>query len=227
MTSNHPIAAIATAPGRAGVGVVRVSGRGITRVIDGISGKALPPRVATLTVFRDAQGVAIDAGLALYFKGPHSYTGEDVLELQGHGGPVVLNLLLARCLELGCRLAEPGEFTRRAYLNGKLDLAQAESVADLIEAASAQAARAAVRSLDGAFSREVHALRDELVTLRMLVEATLDFPDEEIDFLQREHAWQRVGTLRAALGAILGRATQGARLRAGLNVVLAGRPNVG
>ena len=221
------IAAIATAPGRAGVGVVRVSGRDIARVVDGLIGKVLTPRLAALAAFRDAAGAAIDTGLALYFKAPHSYTGEDVLELQGHGGPVVLNLLLARCLELGCRLAEPGEFTRRAYLNGKLDLAQAESVADLIEAASAQAARAAVRSLDGAFSREVHALRDELVTLRMLVEATLDFPDEEIDFLKREHAWTRVDALRAALRAILGRATQGARLRAGLNVVLAGRPNVG
>ena len=227
MTPNHPIAAIATAPGRAGVGVVRVSGHEIARVMDGVIGKALTPRVATLAAFRDAAGVVIDTGIALYFKAPHSYTGEYVLELQGHGGPVVLQMLLSRCLELGCRLAEPGEFTRRAYLNDKLDLAQAESVADLIEAASAQAARAAVRSLDGAFSREVHALRDELVTLRMLVEATLDFPDEEIDFLQREHAWTRIDALRAALGAILGRATQGARLRAGLNVVLAGRPNVG
>ena len=227
MTLNDPIAAIATAPGRAGVGVVRVSGPDIARVIEGVTGKALVPRVAALAAFRDAAGVAIDTGLALYFKAPHSYTGEDVLELQGHGGPVVLQMLLRRCLELGCRLAGPGEFTRRAYLNDKLDLAQAESVADLIEAASAQAARAALRSLDGAFSREVHALRDELVTLRMLVEATLDFPDEEIDFLQREHAWKRVDALRAALGAILCRATQGARLRAGLTVVLAGRPNVG
>ena len=227
MTVNDPIAAIATAPGRAGVGVVRVSGRDVSGVVDGVTGTTLTPRVATLATFRDAAGVAIDAGLALYFKAPHSYTGEDVLELQGHGGPVVLQMLLQRCLELGCRLAGPGEFTRRAYLNDKLDLAQAESVADLIEAASAQAARAAVRSLDGAFSREVHALRDELVTLRMLVEATLDFPDEEIDFLQCEHAWARIDALRAALGAILGRATQGARLRAGLNVVLAGRPNVG
>lgn len=227
MSPDDPIAAIATAPGRAGVGVVRVSGRDVSRVMDGVTGKTLTPRVATLAAFRDAAGVAIDSGLALYFKAPHSYTGEDVLELQGHGGLVVLQMLLQRCLELGCRLAGPGEFTRRAYLNDKLDLAQAESVADLIEAASAQAARAAVRSLDGAFSREVHALRDELVTLRMLVEATLDFPDEEIDFLQREHAWTRVDALRAALAAILGRATQGARLRAGLNVVLAGRPNVG
>ena len=207
--------------------MVRVSGKDIAIVVAGTTGKVLIPRNATLAAFRDAAGAAIDTGIALYFKAPHSYTGDDVLELQGHGGPVVLNLLLQRCLELGCRLAEPGEFTRRAYLNGKLDLAQAESVADLIEAASAQAARAAVRSLDGAFSREVHALRDELVTLRMLVEATLDFPDEEIDFLKRENAWHRVDRLKLALGAILGRAAQGARLRAGLTVVLAGRPNVG
>ena len=222
-----PIAAIATAPGRAGVGVVRVSGKELTGVVAGIIRTMLTPRVATLTAFRDAAGAPIDTGIALHFKAPHSYTGEDVLELQGHGGPVVLNLLMQRCIELGCRLAEPGEFTLRAFLNGKLDLAQAESVADLIDAASAQAARAAVRSLDGAFSREVHALRDELVTLRMLVEATLDFPDEEIDFLKRENVWQRVDRLKTALGAILGRATQGVRLRAGLTVVLAGRPNVG
>ena len=227
MSARPSIAAIATAPGQAGIGVVRVSGKDLAVVISGIAGKPLSPRLATLTHFRDAAGGPIDTGIALHFKAPHSYTGEDVLELQGHGGPVVLNLVLRRCLDLGCRLAEPGEFTRRAYLNGKLDLAQAESVADLIAAASAQAARAAVRSLDGAFSREVRALHDELVTLRMLVEATLDFPDEEIDFLQREHAWQRVDALKAALGAIFGRATQGARLRAGLSVVLAGRPNVG
>jgi tRNA modification GTPase len=221
------IAAIATAPGRAGVGVVRVSGKQLDAVAAGLIGKTPKPRSATLAAFRDAAGTAIDTGIVLYFKAPQSYTGEDVLELQGHGGPVVLNLLLQRCIELGCRLAEPGEFTRRAFLNGKLDLAQAESVADLIEAASAQAARAAVRSLDGAFSREVHALRDELVTLRMLVEATLDFPEEEIDFLKSANAWQRIDSLRTALRAILGRATQGARLRAGLTVVLAGRPNVG
>ncbi len=221
------IAAVATAPGRAGVGVVRVSGKQLEAITAGLIGKTPTPRTATLSAFRDATGAAIDTGIALYFKAPQSYTGEDVLELQGHGGPVVLNLLLQRCIELGCRLAEPGEFTRRAFLNGKLDLAQAESVADLIEAASAQAARAAVRSLDGAFSREVHALRDELVTLRMLVEATLDFPEEEIDFLKSANAWQRIDSLRVALGAILGRAAQGARLRAGLTVVLAGRPNVG
>lgn len=223
----HPIAAIATAPGYAGVGVIRLSGKNLAPLAAPLIGALPPPRVASLRQFRAADGSALDRGLALYFKAPHSYTGEDVLELQGHGGPVVLQLILARCLELGCRLAEPGEFTKRAYLNGQIDLAQAESVADLIGAASAQAARAALRSLDGAFSTEIRALRDELVTLRMLVEATLDFPEEEVDFLQREHAWVRLDGLRAALGAILGRATQGARLRAGLSVVLAGRPNVG
>ena len=226
-SSSDLIAAVATAPGRAGIGMLRVSGKDLSHVAAGIIGKLLTPRVATLAAFRDSSGAPIDTGIALYFKAPYSYTGEDVLELQGHGGPVVLNLLLQRCIELGCRVALPGEFTRRAYLNGKLDLAQAESVADLIEAASAQAARAAVRSLDGVFSREVHALKDALVTLRMLVEATLDFPDEEIDFLKREHAWARLDALKTALGAILGRATQGARLRSGLSVVLAGRPNVG
>ncbi len=221
------IAAIATAPGRGGIGVVRISGADLAAVVEGLIGRYPAPRQATLAAFRDAAGSVMDSGLVLYFPAPHSYTGEHVLELHGHGGPVVLNLVLARCIELGCRLAEPGEFTRRAYLNDKIDLAQAESVADLIEAASAQAARAAVRSLEGAFSREIHQLRDDLVTLRMLVEATLDFPEEELDFLQREQAWERLKGLKVALGAILHRATQGARLRAGLNVVLVGRPNVG
>ncbi|HEY4374290.1 MAG TPA: tRNA uridine-5-carboxymethylaminomethyl(34) synthesis GTPase MnmE [Burkholderiales bacterium] len=221
------IAAIATAPGAAGVGVLRVSGPGVQAVIEGVIGRGLKPRFAALARFRDAAGAAIDEGIALYFPAPHSYTGEDVLELQGHGGAVVLNLLLKRCLELGCRLAEPGEFTRRAYLNDKLDLAQAESVADLIAAASEAAARAALRSLEGAFSQAVHALREQLITLRMLVEATLDFPEEEVDFLKREHAWERLARIEAALAAVRERAAQGARLRSGLTVVLAGRPNVG
>jgi len=221
------IAAIATAPGAAGVGVLRVSGPAVSAVIAGIVGKALAPRVATLARFRDAQGEAIDQGIALYFPAPHSYTGEEVLELQGHGGTVVLNLLLKRCLQLGCRLAEPGEFTRRAYLNDKLDLAQAESVADLIAAASESAARAALRSLAGAFSAAVHVLTQQLISLRMLVEATLDFPEEELDFLKREHAWERLARVEAALAEVQQRAAQGARLRSGLTVVLAGRPNVG
>jgi len=221
------IAAIATAPGAGGVGVLRISGPGVAGVMAGMLGKPLAARVATLAAFRDAGGQAIDHGIALYFPAPNSYTGEEVLELQGHGGVVVLGLLLKRCLDLGCRLAGPGEFTRRAYLNDKLDLAQAESVADLIAAASDQAARAAMRSLEGAFSRAVGALREQLITLRMLVEATLDFPEEELDFLQREHAWERLAQVRAALAAVEQRATQGARLRSGLSVVLAGQPNVG
>jgi tRNA modification GTPase len=230
MNSFHPqdtIAAIATAPGAAGVGVLRISGPRVAQVMAGVTGKALKPRLATYATFRDEEGAALDQGLALFFPGPHSYTGEDVLELQGHGGTVVLQLLLRRCLELGCRLAEPGEFTRRAYLNDKLDLAQAESVADLIEAASAQAARAALRSLEGAFSQAVNTLNEKLTTLRMLVEATLDFPEEEVDFLQREQAWERLARVTAALDEVSERAAQGARLRSGVTVVLAGQPNVG
>lgn len=230
MSTHHPqdtIAAIATAPGAAGVGVLRISGPGVAQVMAGVTGKTLAPRQATYATFRDEDGAALDQGLALYFPGPHSYTGEDVLELQGHGGTVVLQLLLRRCLELGCRLAEPGEFTRRAYLNDKLDLAQAESVADLIEAASSQAARAALRSLEGAFSQAVNALSKKLTTLRMLVEATLDFPEEEVDFLQREQAWERLARVSAALDEVSERAAQGARLRSGVTVVLAGQPNVG
>lgn len=221
------IAAVATALGAGGVGVVRVSGPAVARVIEGVIGKALAPRLATFATFRDADGGAIDSGIAIHYAAPRSYTGEEVLELQGHGGTVVLNLVLKRCVELGCRLAQPGEFTRRAYLNGRIDLAQAESVADLIAAGSAQAARAAVRSLSGEFSRAVDALAIELTALRMLVEATLDFPDEEVDFLQRERAWERLAAVAAALAGVEARAAQGARLNAGLTVVLAGRPNVG
>ena len=221
------IVAIATAPGAAGVGVLRLSGPGALAVGRSITGKTLAPRMATLATFRDAGRSAIDQGLALYFPAPHSYTGEEVVELQGHGGVVVLGLLLERCVELGCRLAQPGEFTRRAYLNDKLDLAQAESVADLIEAASSQAARAALRSLEGAFSATIGVLQEKLTTLRMLVEATLDFPEEEVDFLQKEKAWERLAGVQQALDDVLHRAEQGARLRGGLTVVLAGQPNVG
>ena len=226
-SGGDPIAAVATAPGRGGIGIVRVSGRDIGPVVRAVVGRALAPRVAHRAQFRDADGRAIDHGLALYFEAPHSYTGEQVLELQGHGGPVVLNLILRRLIELGCRLADPGEFTRRAYLNGKLDLAQAEGVADLIEASSARAARAALRSLDGDFSREVGLLRDQLVELRALIEATLDFPEEEIDFLERANAATRLAKIRAAAAQVLSRGRQGARLRSGLSIVLAGRPNVG
>jgi len=221
------IAAIATPPGRGGVGVVRVSGSEVPAIVAGIVGRSLAPRTATLVTFRGARGEALDQGLALHFPAPNSYTGEAVLELHGHGGPAVLRLLLARCVELGARLAAPGEFTQRAFLNGKLDLAQAESVADLIDAATATAARAAARSLSGAFSREIHALVDALVDLRMFTEATLDFPEEDIELLRAADAAGRLAALRQRLSSILARAATGARLNEGLTVVLVGRPNVG
>lgn len=221
------IAAIATATGRGGIGVVRLSGAGLDPVVRKLIGNIPLPRVATLARFLDASGAEIDEGIALYFPAPHSYTGEDVLELQGHGGLVVMQLLLRHCLELGARLAEPGEFTRRAYLNDKLDLAQAEAVADLIEATTSAAARSAVRSLSGEFSREVHMLVDRLVGLRMLVEATLDFPEEEIDTLRQADSAGRLADLIDAAGRLRDRARQGSLLRSGLHVVLAGQPNVG
>jgi tRNA modification GTPase len=221
------IAAIATAPGRGGVGMVRVSGADVAPLAHAILGRMPVPRHATFTRFLDADGATLDEGIALIFAAPHSFTGENVLELQGHGGPVVLNLVLQRCLELGARLAEPGEFTRRAYLNGKLDLAQAEAVADLIDAVSTEAARSAVRSLSGAFSARVNELLEALTRLRLLVEATLDFPDEEIDFLRDADAFGRLDRIEAALAAVRAQARQGALLREGLTVVLIGQPNVG
>ena len=235
LPDSRPIAAIATAPGRGGIGVVRVSGAGLGPIIEAVLGApaaaTLVPRTARYGVFLDDQGTEIDRGLALHFPAPHSYTGEDVLELQGHGGPVVMQMLLARVLQagaaLGARLAEPGEFTQRAFLNDKLDLAQAEAVADLIDASTEQAARSATRSLAGVFSQAVHALVGSLVDLRMLVEATLDFPEEEIDFLARAAALGQLARLRARLDALLAQARQGALLREGLEVVLAGEPNVG
>jgi tRNA modification GTPase len=225
-----PIAAVATAPGRGAVGIVRVSGRGLAALAQAITGRELTPRLAHYGPLRDAQGAAIDQGLALFFPAPHSYTGEDVLELQAHGGPVVLQLLLARCLELGAphlRIAQPGEFTLRAFLNGKLDLAQAEAVADLIDANTEAAARSASRSLAGALSREVDALAQALIGLRTLVEATLDFPEEEIDFLQKADATGRLASVAADLERVLDRTRQGALLSEGMTVVLAGQPNVG
>ncbi|MDR2239680.1 MAG: tRNA uridine-5-carboxymethylaminomethyl(34) synthesis GTPase MnmE [Zoogloeaceae bacterium] len=230
MASRKPvdlIAAVATAPGRGGIGIVRLSGTDLAPFAQRLTGYFPQPRVAALTRFLDAAGGEIDAGILLYFPAPHSYTGEDVLELQGHGGPVVMQLLLHRCLELGARLAEPGEFTRRAYLNGKLDLAQAEAVADLIEASTAAAARSATRSLSGEFSRTVHELVDRLTGLRARVEATLDFPEEEADFL---HQADPAGALRGLIEdarRLLRGARQGSVLRNGLHVVLAGQPNVG
>jgi len=238
---NAPIAAIATAPGRGAVGIVRVSGRGIAPLVHALCGRGLTPREAAYRAFLAQDGSAIDHGLALFFPGPNSFTGEDVLELQAHGGPVVLQLLLARCLEAaaevdpangqlrlaGLRVAEPGEFAQRAFLNDKIDLAQAEAIADLIDASTEAAARSASRSLAGEFSREVHALRDDLIHLRMLVEATLDFPEEEIDFLQQSDAQGQLDRLQARLAQVLARTRQGALLREGITVVIAGQPNAG
>ncbi len=221
------IAAIATPPGRGGIGVVRVSGGDLTALMHGVLGRVPVPRTATVATFRDAYGAPLDAGLALYFPAPHSYTGESVLELQGHGGPAVLRLVLARCVELGARIAQPGEFTKRAFLNGKLDLVEAESVADLIEAATGTAARAAARSLSGAFSQEVNALVSALIDLRMYTEATLDFPEEDIEFLRAGGVASKFVAIGARVATALARARTGALLRAGLTVVLVGRPNVG
>jgi tRNA modification GTPase len=227
MNDDDIIAAIATAPGRSGIGVVRVSGPALQAFVAGVAGSPLPPRRAVVRDFVDARGNLIDQGIALFFPAPQSYTGQDVLELQAHGGPVVLQLLLQRCFELGARAAQPGEFTRRAYLNDKLDLAQAESVADLIDAATAAAARGAVRSLRGAFSERVGELAGALIELRTLVEASLDFPDEEIDFIQRGDGEGRLSRLQAKLEEVLSASRQGSLLREGMHVVLAGQPNVG
>lgn len=224
---NDVIAAIATAPGRGGIGVVRVSGSNLASFAQTITGRIPKPRLASLANFMDSEQHPIDQGLLLYFPAPHSYTGEDVIELQGHGGPVVMQMLLSRCVELGARLAEPGEFTRRAFLNDRLDLAQAEGVVDLIDASTTAAARSALRSLAGKFSDEIHLWRDKLVDLRMLVEATLDFPEEEVDFLEAARAIPRLQELSLQLQSILTRAKQGSLLRRGLQVVLAGQPNVG
>jgi tRNA modification GTPase len=221
------IAAIATPAGRGGIGVVRVSGPGARAIAAGVLGSIPRPRHATLADFRGPAGVALDRGIALFFPAPRSYTGEDVLELQGHGGPVVLQQMLRRCIELGARVAQPGEFTRRAFLNDRLDLAQAESVADLIDAASVEAARSAARSLAGEFSQRVRSLVESVVALRAHVEACIDFPEEEIDPADREAQARSLASIRADLAALLAQARQGAVLREGLTVVLVGRPNVG
>jgi tRNA modification GTPase len=225
--SNDTIAAIATAQGRGGVGIVRVSGPLATRVADQVLGRTLVPRYAHHGAFRGQSGDNLDEGLAIFFKGPHSFTGEDVLELHGHGGPVVLDMLLKRCVDLGCRLARPGEFSERAFLNDKLDLAQAEAIADLIEASSEQAARNAVRSLQGVFSRRVEALTESLIQLRIYVEAAIDFPEEEIDFLADGLVLSRLEGVRDALASVLREASQGALIRDGMTLVIAGRPNAG
>jgi tRNA modification GTPase len=228
---NDPIVAIATAPGRGGIGVVRVSGPQLGPFIFALLAKNLTPRHAHYLPFLDSSQQLIDQGIALFFSQPNSYTGEDVLELQGHGGPAVLQQLLQQCLSVGqsfgLRLANPGEFTQRAFLNDKIDLAQAEAVADLIDASSEAAARAAASSLSGEFSRRVNSLAASIVQLRMLVEATLDFPEEEIEFLEKYSARSKLDSLRSELNAILDQSRQGMVLREGLQVVLAGEPNVG
>jgi tRNA modification GTPase len=233
--------AVATAPGRGAVGIVRISGKNLSGFNQFLLGRVLRPREATYLPFTDAQGQPLDQGLALFFPGPHSFTGEDVLELQAHGGAVVLQLLVARCLELaatlntgsagailpGLRIAEPGEFTQRAFLNGKIDLAQAEAIADLIDASTEAAARSATQSLAGVFSKQVHTLLEALTHLRMLVEATLDFPEEDIDFLQKADAMGQLQKLQSMVRQVLEQATQGALLREGITVVIAGQPNAG
>ena len=237
----EPIIALATAPGRGAVGVLRISGRGLGPWAQSLCGQDLKPRHAHYLAIQDKTGTPIDYVLALFFKGPHSFTGEDVLELQAHGGPVVLHMLLARCIEhaaetagvtgaadaAGLRLAQPGEFSQRAFLNGKLDLAQAEAIADLIDASTEAAARSASRSLSGEFSAHIHRLTDGLTHLRMLVEATLDFPEEELDFLQQADAAGQIQKLQTQLQEVMLKAQQGALLREGLRVVIAGQPNVG
>ena len=227
MTNGATIAAVATAPGRGGIGIVRVSGDQAPNIARALLGLLPPARHAHLATFRDADGAPLDQGLALYFPAPHSFTGEHVLELHGHGGPVVLDLLLQRVVNLGARLARPGEFSERAFLNGKLDLAQAEAVADLIDSATADAARAALRSLEGEFSQRVQALVEALIHLRMHIEAAIDFPEEEIDFLAESGLQQQFEKIQTDLDALRRAAQQGSLLHDGMTVVLAGRPNAG
>ncbi|MCB5208310.1 tRNA uridine-5-carboxymethylaminomethyl(34) synthesis GTPase MnmE [Methylovorus mays] len=221
------IAAIATAPGSGGIGVVRISGPASAEIAIAVLGHCPPPRHAAYLPFKEADGQLIDSGIAIFYAGPHSYTGEDVLELQAHGGPALMQLLLLRCLQLGARQAEPGEFTRRAFLNDKLDLAQAEAVADVINAATAEAARSAVRSLSGEFSRYIHDLLESLINLRMYVEACLDFPEEDIDFISQGRVAEKLQNIADALALVFKGARQGNLLREGIQVVLVGQPNVG
>jgi tRNA modification GTPase len=225
--SEETIAAIATPPGRGGIGVIRISGPDATVIATAIAGKLPEPRTALLTAFVDGEQQAIDEGILLYFAAPNSFTGEAVIELQGHGGPVVQDMLLRRIVELGARLARPGEFSERAFLNGKLDLAQAEAVADLIESGSAQAARSALHSLQGAFSKEIHTLVEMLTRLRMYVEAAIDFPEEEIDFLADERVSQELVQIQKQFEQLLAATRQGCLLHDGMTVVLAGKPNAG
>ena len=231
MTGKLPIIAVATAPGKAGVGVIRISGPQLLPMAEALFQKSLTPRQATLLTLRDAEGASIDQLIAIYFAAPASFTGEDVLELQCHGGPQLLELVMKRCLELGndqgLVIAEPGEFSLRAYLNNKIDLAQAEAIADLIDAQSEAAVRGAARSLQGAFSNDINSLIEEITQLRILVESTLDFPEEEIEFLENAQARERLSTVMKKLHALREGAKQGKILRDGIQLVLAGAPNVG
>jgi tRNA modification GTPase len=227
MARPDTIAAIATAPGRGAIGIVRVSGARLSPLIEAVTGRELPPRFPVLCDFQDAHGQLIDHGLAIRFPAPHSYTGEEVLELHGHGGPMVLRILLNRCLELGARVAAPGEFTQRAFLNGKLDLAQAEAVIDLIDAATGQAARCAARSMSGEFSSKIQSVMNLLVGLRTLVEAALDFPEEELESLDSARIASGLRELAQEVDNVLDASRQGSLLREGADVVLAGQPNVG
>lgn len=227
MTDTDTIAAIATPPGRGGIGVIRISGSHLASLAEQLLGQVPPPRLASHRLFRAQDGSVLDDGLALFFPAPHSFTGEDVLELQGHGGIVVLDMVLKRCLELGARLAQPGEFSERAFLNNKLDLAQAEAIADLIDSSSEQAARSALRSLQGEFSHVVNELLTALIELRVYVEAALDFPDEDIDFLADAAVTKRLTQIKQQFAEIFHKAQQGSLLRDGMHLVIVGRPNAG
>ena len=227
MGNSDIIAAIATPPGRGGIGIVRISGQNLQQIAQVVLGALPKKRYASLSKFRDENGLIIDQGIAIFYPSPHSYTGEDVLELQGHGGPAVINMLLSRCLSAGARLAQPGEFTLRAFLNNKLDLAQAESVADVIDASTGEAVRCAMRSLQGEFSAAIHGLTKALIDLRMFVEAALDFPEEDTGFLQHADVYNKLKGIQTQLENVLSSARQGSLLREGVHVVLVGQPNVG
>lgn len=227
MIGGDVIAAIATPPGRGGVGVIRVSGTDLESLAISLLKKLPKERFATFCNFKDEDGSVIDQGIALFFKNPHSFTGEDVLELQGHGGPIVMNMLLQRVVNLGARIARPGEFTERAFLNEKIDLSQAEAIADLIDSVSQQAAKGAVRSLRGEFSNKIRSLNENVINTRIYVEAAIDFPEEEIDFLSDKRLRDSLVSLRSELENILSEAREGALLREGVRIVLSGRPNVG
>lgn len=226
-SSTDTIAAVATPSGRGGVGIIRVSGHDVPSIAKKILGQLPKPRYAVHCSFNDANGESLDDGVALYFPSPHSFTGEHVLELQGHGGQVVLDMLLKRCVELGARIARPGEFSERAFINDKLDLAQAEAIADLIDSASEEAAKSALRSLQGDFSNHINQLLTQLIELRVYVEAALDFPEEEVDFLADKAITDRLDHIKQALAHLFSQAKQGSLLREGMNLVIAGRPNAG